>query len=559
MSNRYRQFLPRFSTEPALKKINALMALKRVRVALLLLVLVIISLRLLVHVNGGAGGVFGFTSDDVAQQTVLAQWEKHGASGAMLGNDNWAVKYPLYIATNHLDISPQARATLSAWALVTATIILMVVILWKIIDLEIDAKYRFRGLVYLLPILMAVSVSPTIITLMAGINARNIEIPIFLFLTYLLLNYEKYSRSGSLKQALTAIILIGILLFDDPLFKFMGLFSLLAVYIGRLVLGWSTFDRVIRVVGASFAGMALAVILNVIFMQLLSVYYIERPSEISTFPAFVIHLQMAVSQNLELFNANFWGRKLGFGAGVTSLNALIVGIGLVASWRLLWQKGARLGSNAAHQYIGLLLPWSILVVSLSGFDAETRYFILTPFILYLSLVIAASREVIGSRLIIILALLLGIAGLYNISKSVQDFTTAPMRAVNVEQKELSKILQERNLTKGMATFWRANINSFYTNYQTDVLSVSCWNESKRVTYNPILSATGVIKSYADKSFILFYPESSASGGEEECKLETIIHKFGPPDEIIEIPTEQKGRIAIYNRDVVPNLISGANQ
>lgn len=121
-------------------------SLKRILLLTLVIVLAVWTLRLVqVHYNGyplGYAGISDYHSDDTALANILWQWQKGFRGGAVVGDDNWIIKYPLYFFTNNLPIQPIQRLFLNSLTTLYITAILMVLAIYGFTKLLISNKNK---------------------------------------------------------------------------------------------------------------------------------------------------------------------------------------------------------------------------------------------------------------------------------------------------------------------------------------------------------------------------------------------------------------------------------
>jgi hypothetical protein len=524
---------------------------RRGRLALLLCAVVLVSLQMVMLQRVGHIVGPGYTSDDVAQQTIISQWQRGFRDPAVIGDDNWFIKYPLYWAANEIPWSPEVRAFTTSWILTITTVVGSIMVLWLIADRTRLPGKSTRLLQVLLPVVTITALSPLAIYLMSRINTRNIEIPLLLLLLYGLILHDRGRLKRPLALAAGATVLIGILLANDPMFRFMVIVPVVVVFAFRAALGVEPLRHWAPIAGIVAGGWVIAAIIKKLLLKLLPMTFAIHPQDLTSFTGFVGHITILLSNDLDLFNADFWSRTVGAGTGVRLINALLLAVGLIAAWRLVKLSLTDRTVGASIQIIGLLPFWIIGVVLVSDFDADVRYLILVPFMLSIAIVIAVARSLIKPRLAAVIAALLVFSALSNAAVAARQLSIHPSDQANADEQAVVTILHQQHLTKGYATYWHANIVSFLSGYSADVISIDCNTTTQQVSFDPILSETGVVRKPATSSFVLYYPVSQ--GGHEECDLPTITKQFGPPDEVVAVPAAAGGTLAIYHHDITNRL------
>src|ERR1035438_1763091 len=129
------------------------------RIVILLLVALVLTVQLLVLVREGNVKPPGFNSDNVAQQTILSEWQRGVRGGAQLGEDNWFIKFPLYEAMNQVRVSPEQRAFLTAWVLTILTVLGAISILWLIPNKDTEVSVRHKVGIIALSVAAIISLS----------------------------------------------------------------------------------------------------------------------------------------------------------------------------------------------------------------------------------------------------------------------------------------------------------------------------------------------------------------------------------------------------------------
>lgn len=521
------------------------------KIGLLVCAVAVVSLQLIMLQRVGHIVMPGYTSDDVAQQTIISQWQRGFRDPVIVGDDNWFIKYPLYWVTNEIPWSSETRAFATSWLLTVSTVVGTIAVLWLIADqVPLPARApKFARVI--LPAVGVIALSPLAIYLISRINTRNIEIPLFLVLLYGLLRYER----GLIKKpawGIAASALIGILLADDPLFKFMVLLPIIVIVGARAALGADALRRWGPVVGVLVGGWVAAIVLNKLLVWLLPIGFMAHPQTLTSYSGFMGHIATLLSNDLDLFNANFWSRPLNAGTMLRLMNGLLLVGGLVAAWRLVKLSFSDRVSSATLQVVGLLPFWVVGVVLVSDFNADVRYLIFLPFLVILAIVVAAARGLINPRLTWVIIVLFVVSALSNVVVAAGQLRSHPGDHANADDQAIVSVLHQHHLTKGFATYWHANIVSFLSGYAADVIGIDCNTAHPKAGLDAILNETGTVRKPSANSFVLYYPESL--GGHGECDLPTVTTLFGRPDEVIAVPTSANAHIAVYHHDITPQLI-----
>jgi hypothetical protein len=510
------------------------------KLALVALLVGMVTLQLLVLSQRG------YSSDDVAQQTILSQWQRGYAQTAWVGDDNWYLKFPLYWVANQLDVTPYTRAMVTSWILTTTTMVGVLLVLWRVVELVRPPNRAAHLIGLLLPAVALLALAPTALYFISTNNTRNIEIPILLLLLYWLLRYDRDNRRPRRYVGLAIVGMAGLLLADDPIFKFMGLAALLAVLVWRWLGYRETTPRVLYVGALAVGAMLVSLLVAKAVEVILPLEYLVHPAQFTTIDGFYENARTMVSQNLELFGAHFWGLPRSLDALFAIINLSLLAAGLLAAAHLMRQSWQQRDRSIGLHLVGLLPFWIIMAVLVANFHAETRYLILLPFILILALVLALSRNLGGQRLAVAIVLAFASVALFNAWTAARALA-GPAVTANAEERAIADIARDKQVQKGFAPYWRANIATYMSNNTVDVIGVNC---DGGVEFNPVLAEHGVLQKPANKSFVLSYPAGIRG---DECSVAVIEGQFGRADETVDIPAKEGGKMLIYHRDITSEL------
>jgi hypothetical protein len=525
------------------------------RITLLVLVGIMITIQLVMLHNLGTDYPPGYTSDDVSQQTILAQWTEGYTAKAVLGDDNWALKFPLYLGMNLAPVTPAARIFITSWILTIATVLGSILALWAI-------ALRFRPypkkkllLLIALPIVAVAALSPRAIYIISIVNTRNIEIPLFLLLLLALLHFDDpgYSVHHHRYAVAGVIALIGVLLADDPLFLYMGAIPLIGLLLLRSVFSPTSRLKSAQLGAMVVAGWLVSQILRFGLTHLLPITFYPHHSSLPTLSVLATNIGVLFTKDLELFNIYFRGPLLSFSAAETALALGLFALGLYTAMRLAIYRGASKSGQTGLQYFGLLPFWIMAVLLATTFNSGVPYLILVPFILAGCISLATAKGIISLKLSALIAGAFLLCAVANTTSAATMLAKNPMGQANLQEQSIVQTLRGHGLTKGFATYWHANIVTFLSGYSITTISVSCNTPGLIRPYN-VLEEPAILNKPASRTFVIFYP--SRERDQRECTLPQIVTRFGAPSEILVVPNTGGAKIAVYDHDITSRLSPG---
>jgi hypothetical protein len=525
------------------------------RILTLLLIGVVITVQLFMLHNLGTDYPPGYTSDDVAQQTILAQWDEGYTAKAVLGDDNWSLKFPLYIAMNHAPMSPATRIFVTSWLLTIATVFGAALTLWGIARRFATDQNRKMLALVALPAVAIAALSPRAIYIISIVNTRNIEIPLFLLLLLTLLYFDSanFQVNKHRYQILGAVALIALLLADDPLFLYMGAIPLVALLAVRALFPGRALIKTAQLLGIVAAGWVASQLLRLGLTHLLPISFYPHASSIASPGVLASNVAILLTKDLQLFNVYLRGPVFSLGTIVTLLSLGLLIAGLYACLRLFIAGWNNKTGSLSLQYLGLLPFWIAAVLLATTFSSGITYLILVPFVLAACVIIAAAKGLFGFHLPTAISISFLVCAAVNTGASADMLVRHPVDMANSDEQAIVSVLRANDLTKGFATYWHANIVTYLSDYDITVISVSC-NTPGIIEPYAVLEEPAILSKRALKSFMLFYPTRERD--QNECTLPQITSQFGTPAEILAVPTSAGAKIAVYDHDITSSLSPG---
>ncbi len=489
-----------------------------------------------------------YSSDDVAQQVILSQWQRGYPGQIVVGDDNWYLKFPLYWVMNLLPLSPGWRILLTTWLITLTTLAGAFLLLWGWLKYWLKPSPQVYVLAVIIGFLGLCSLAPAELATLAAVNIRNIEIPLFFLLIGCFFIPKSFSPRRQLIWGALSIVLLGALLADDPMFYYVGALPALGLLCLDLFAPQSFKAAAIKI-AAILLGIGVAAAIKLGLVHFLHMSFIPHAGQFASFAQFLGNLGAISSTGLSMFGASIWGQSI----NITGLLALI-SLGLLITLFTIAWKLLRFGFRPSSPNVGVqliaLLPFLVIIVNaVASLGGIVRYLVLAPIALIAAAVVATALNVISMRLAGIIAATLALLA---ISVNVNAVTTVYAyrhNRPNIEDTALANTLVAHGLTKGFATYWRASSATYFSNYKSDVLVMKC---SQRAQYDPFVSNTGILKKPATKTFIVYYPTPII---DQECTLPMLERQFGQPSQILSVPTGSGGKIAVYNRDITQEMLN----
>jgi hypothetical protein len=489
-----------------------------------------------------------YTSDEVAQQNILKDWQSGYRLKVAVGDDNWVIKYPLYVVTNNLPLSPIGQLLVTIIVLLTITAFMLVYSASRFINLlEKDKIKRTRYLI-LITIFLAVIPGDALFTF-AQINSRNVEIGLTLFLLLQLYRsiFDKNWMKNHFRLKLCSLlVLLSVLIANDPLFLYMivapvflvAIFMYLFKKIDNRYFWNLTIFIILSLIGEE--------VLKFLMVQLLPLTFSAHTSSIVSLPQFETNLSLLLNGGVNVFGINLWGDHF---KNIRTVSRLIYLIIFTLSVCFIY-RGCKKNKNIFYGSLVFILFWNFLSFTLNTIitnSTSERY-----------LIYAIPIEIIGLILVIIsisnnrqyyalLALLscLLCFSLYTNTKTIINYHN---NQTNTLDTLVISALEENGLTKGYGSYWLSEIQTYLSNNKIQEINISCdpGGSSSALTLNSLLGEDGAYyKDHPAKTFLVYSPAYDKSG----CSPTNLTTLIGAPAKVLNFGGANGDYVAIYNYDI----------
>lgn len=475
-----------------------------------------------------------FTSDGVYVQNFASVLQNHVHQQAIFNEDSYLLKVPFYWLVTHVGLSPLQ----SLWATFITFIVFAyfgfyigVALLNRIFN-WFNEKYFAIGFLYL------VSLSRPYEYMMIP-NTRNVEIGLsFLLLVPLAVAFTK-GRLSKVWQVATVLVL-SLLLFEDPYFLFVLFLPLLALIVisGLLVKkrGGHWLSAGLLVVSAvlaklwGFIARKLGIFLNNLALQFVG------------WGNALINLKASAAALLLLAGATYYSGSFHLESLSFYVNATVIVLLMAYS----------LGFIILHLKKIKTEPWKIFIVSTpwiicllfylqpSQLTTNYRYMLIAAF--GFPIILAFLWRGLKSRAILTISVAgIVFATLVNIQYSSQALSQHT--ASNIINAQIAKEVKALGLTKGYADYWDGNINTYFAGGKIYFLPVTCTNGRLQPFYW-LVDSGEFTKVKAPKTFYLYNTQGYYTN---KCTPDSLVSVYGKPAMVKTINNQYK--IVIYDYDL----------
>jgi hypothetical protein len=513
-------------------------------------------------------------SDSVAQQNILRSLLDGQPSDLVVPVDNWWLHLPIYLLTSLLPAG--ATAHLLDVLMTNAVLLVGLLVFTRTYLRRLFPGSRlaltvahlsaawFLGLAVYVP--QSTPVTPVgneaAVTAFMSANHRNMETGIALLLLALFSWWasrpERRTRLADAGLWLAATLTLGALTYSDPFFLYtltgsLGLTCAILWLTGR----WSS-SRAAVLLSVLFGGVAVHAALSLV-MRSLGVDAIHAVgSWFAPASALVGNLQTVLASYLVMFRGSPWGLPIGASVGLVMLNAVLaitVAVGLAAAVRAQFRSPDPTRLSAALFVLIGLTAYCISTLAASG-PASFRYAFVPvlgalPFATATLVKVARSTPRWQGLVILVLCggLLANVA--VNVSVLIRQAPLGTDRLYAANETVI-RTVQEAGYTKGYATFWNANINSYLSD--REVLFLPLTSTAEGVVKYGFLINTPDFDVAADSTFLYVAPNAVPlvhEGLPHELDTQWWINALGAPAETEDLPNG--GTLLFYDRDIGSDL------
>jgi hypothetical protein len=471
-----------------------------------------------------------YTSDGVAQQVILHLWRRGMHQAAVTGPDTYLLKMPLYRLLSSTSLSPLAQLRAASLILAVLTGVFLFLTLYLLVAPR--ALARTTGVAA--AVLCAGGNS--FFGQWTNANVRNLELAVGFFVVAWLSTLLKQSRPFGRDLAMFVVFALtaGLLALNDPYFLYVFLVPASAA----LGSGMVTRDRWRRrmhmlALGAVVAALGAFEVLTFGMNHLLKVGTfgsrpgLAGPDQLSarstSFSRGVqVMFDIGVSKRHGLAPANVLGSlrlAIVFGSLAFCVYQLV-------RWRRL--------SFAERALFGIAPAVSVAFIA-SSLTTAPRYLVVLP--LCAAVYLALLSLCVRGRTLAALVALVAASGILGATLSGQSLITNWGRSWNERNVQLVDSAQRLDLTKGYASYWNSNINTFMSGYHVSFVPVNCSHRTLR--FRKWLIDRAALSESAGQSFYLWQ--------DGECTATDLRPQFGAP--LMQLEAAPGFHIAVYHYDI----------
>jgi hypothetical protein len=487
-----------------------------------------------------------YSTDDVAQQVLLAETDLNDGRAVKATASGYAIKFPYYIFLNHILPNTNLSIFITNTTLIAAGIILTFLAFYWLRRYVAFSVITFVVLMAAMLTLQSSSINP---------NYRNIEVGIsflivaatvaFLYKGFL----QKKNMVIKSAVALLSAVGLGFFWFGDPMFLYFTGVPLLLLTIADLFINRNHKKRPYIVLGIMGASYLFYKLWAVVFAALFEWEVRSTIGGLISFNELVPTLKIGWDALILLGIAKT--ELLMERAQLPLLDTLRIALGIVfvvgglAASALLFI--VELVRNKAKANLIVLffsaLPFimlGIFIVSGTIVDVgAVRYLLLLPIILAFNVAVLVKNHPTGKIIAMILATVLValVVTLACFSVIRKPDSVEPNRV----DRDIAAILQAENLTKGYAPSGMSLYFNYISNHTLNTVSIYC-TPDKMGIYFVLLDEAKVVQP-ADRTFYIHYPNAISN----RCDRLDVVSRIGEPDYIIN--AEAGIEIMVYNRDI----------
>lgn len=497
---------------------------------------------------------FSYSSDDVAEQTIVKAIEQRGISDTWLPPDPWILKYPIYIIAEM--VTPTSRAQILLTSIVMNLFLVFCVFyavnyfLRKIKTKSVTLSHKWIWFAWIF------SLNFGFLGFLRMPNTRNFELGLLLLgLVFLCkIYYGELKISGYKRAILYAILVLFLSLnfYSDPYY-----FVFMSSFIGVLF-ALDLLKKTINMHKAMLIGsfILISLVMYFIITHVLASFGFhvnptpKDPVSVSEIPDRLILTAKGIYY---IFSAE------GFFSGLSpvrsmahALNVLLGVFGVISAVFVMVKSKSNLEITIAAQPLIIIAAY----VLLSGPNdvATSRYLVLM--VLYLAIVIPLSLSYWRSRMLkkivfcTVIAMVVfnsasSIFGAVNTAFGKNHLSAISGEAAaqggirNSKERLVIAELQKRNLHKGYGNYWESLITTYLSDYSIQMGQVLCDKNGQVRPYYWVVQDK-VYNPSSERSFFIF---NSKNINHTACNLEP----FGDYKESITI--DMNTIIFVYDYDL----------
>ncbi|HSX45842.1 MAG TPA: hypothetical protein VLG27_02435, partial [Candidatus Saccharimonadia bacterium] len=424
-----------------------------------------------------------YNSDDVSWQNILLTWRPHNGHQVILGgSDSFIVKVPFFWLLGHF-FEPSRRlifAEATFFALLSLSLYYYA-FLYFLKKLKIERTY-----LTLLPFVWFASFGFGIGQMSLNPILRNFELGLS-FVYFALAAKLYYKELDGLSKwvnwpiGICATVLAGVLVFNDPYFLYFTLGPIALLYLYLYITKRVSRAKAGLLAGSILASMVVAKAVEVLAGKVGLHLAFKQPIQFVTFDGLWNNVSLAIHGLLVIFGADFFGQNvLSLNSVSAFLDLVVLGLlGLqlvrtIKSWRgsKLLDKPSDLLLWRSFLVGVTLLVLAVYIFSNVAVDLYSyRYLIISVYalVLFLAISLRSARYQGWIYGLLCLAIVGNFLLFFNHNAGAQPGSAN--NVANSENKFLIDTLASTGITKGYATYWDGNINSYLSKGHTEFLPI----------------------------------------------------------------------------------------
>lgn len=507
-----------------------------------------------------------YTSDSVAQQSILRTWLDVGHHVTYVPPDTWLLKLPVYLVLENLPLSPQQRILAAVVSLNAICFVLLGVGAYLLAPAA-------RWYQVTVPLLWLAALGGGIAGNRMLPNYRNLELGLCFLLLGLAARFlgrpggtvpsagQGANRSAGARAAITVAVVLGLAVFwlDDPYFAL-----LVAAPLGVASLGWWALHRWwwqrpgdvasrhlwlgATVLGSVVLHPVLAAAAGAVGVRIGDSGRMLAPS----LAAGLDHVRLlAPGAGVQLGVDRWDGDPLRTATQVLLLATLA---GLLAASLLLGRHGWRT-RRLLPFFVGLHWPLVVAAYLVSWYAQDirtSRYLVLIVYDVAIAAAMLAPRmrteRVLAGRALAAVPPLLALTAVLGAAGQLRAAVDADRRPSPLleQQAQLVRAVQRAGPVKGYAPFWSANISSYLAGGGRTAVELVC--SDHRLATRQWLSDTARLDRPAGSTFLVWVPDALTLRG---CPAGTRDAQLGAPSSVL--PAGGGSQVLVYPYDIADRL------
>jgi len=506
------------------------------------------------------GKVRPFNSDDLYWQLVVRHWTPFNGDIFYFGTKDiflhqapfFAVMEHLFEPSRKLLVAEVAILTIGAFSLAYAST------LYFLQKLKLTPTY-----LTLLPFVWLASFGFPMVENYLNADWRTFQIGLSLATFALVAAYlfgDIHPFRNIWTKILTVLTLayIGITIYSDPYYIFFTIAPLALFILILFMLKKIDRRQLFTVLGGVAISMIFAKICSILFEMAGATIVFDTPSAFVGFDDILKNTVSSVHGLLILYGADFFGRPaFNTGTAGAMLNSALLGFILYKAFGLRHAvKRPGVFRQTIPQlwvvfFAGLMAIIFLVYTSSSLVAVENyRFYILFAYcsITLLVIILSAARN---AQMKVIVGALLIAATLFNVATVSLTDSVRTRKGVagnigNALNYDLIKTIKKEGIQKGYASYWQANVNTYFANNEVTFLPSLCTTEGKTIEFRWLIEE-GLFERKTDKSFYLIDPDIPAP---PICTQEQLVKQFGAPSKVVKVSNKS---ILVYDYDIATKI------